>query len=967
MLARTGRHPEFCTLLKDVEVANVEKLKVDLYALNGRDRQLALALREADNCGTLLFHAAAGQSVQVFECIREIIENKLNGLDEQLRYVDGNGMNLLAHAINGKSLEVFKTVWALLTEKNYLGKQIERCEALVPSLVQAGKYAEEKLVYVLQDLKDTESIHLDRTQRLILLRQRTTYKTADTHWDATPLAIAAVVCTGTASMFTRIKDEILECSEGGANIREDLLPSTNQDHIEGNALLTPLLGAVLSCEASVFDTVVTATEQFMMRGREQEFVEEVWRQVQTSSDPGEEVVAPLAVNSSQDGANAIIIDVSRSGIVGTIKATIGDEGVTWSYSVQPERLSLSAQVNSRLHRDGVQTRSLIGQEILEELKKIGNNSQESIALILKQFISATLVNPFQTWADLSVEIFWAWQYSPKDRVYLRRLRSKIDNVILELLERLPHTVSTFGAEIAGGDPDLSAGDLVVTTLLGFHVLQKILGPGSSSIVIEEGRSSKGALFWSLQKEAKSIEFVSAPLIVDFVETEFFMGLPNMVSMSWRFKPDEINIPTQLYSYNSGLDNWRTWDIGWWGEDLLSLLQGFIRPSHSADLRASTGVEESKGQSEEVENDLTFQDPQRRDNDDREFITVLPALQFILTGMVGRPGGFHPIPAVRLAFEVLSYVATMLLFWTAVSIDDPRKIPLEEVMLYVFVLGIMIREASEFQQAMHIEGRATKAMFRYFGDRWNFLDMALVVFIVVGFVLRMVAKESSDPSNSSALVPAQVLLAISAPLLFSRILFLVQINSTLGPMVPIIFAMIEELLQFAVLLLVVLVGFAITFWALFDPHVSVLFVDYECPANVSTNSPAFYHPLQGYYGDFFTSVETMFQAMLGSFDFSAFDQYDGCEKTPLSNVGKVLLMIYLVIMAILLLNLLIAVLSTAHSNIYSNVEKEFLHARTMIMTQAGKSVKKGTLPPPLNVITSAVGVIIDTPAMLQCSR
>ncbi|CAM9941728.1 unnamed protein product, partial [Choristocarpus tenellus] len=256
--------------------------------------------------------------------------------------------------------------------------------------------------------------------------------------------------------------------------------------------------------------------------------------------------------------------------------------------------------------------------------------------------------------------------------------------------------------------------------------------------------------------------------------------------------------------------------------------------------------------------------------------------------------------------------------------------------------------------------------RYFGDRWNFLDLMLVVFIIVGFVLRIVAKESSDPNNSSALVPAQVFLAVSAPLLFSRILFLIQVNSTLGPMVPVIFAMIGELLQFAVLLSVVLVGFAITFWALFNPSYSVLFIDYNCPANVSTTSPSFYHPLQDDFGDFFTSLATMFQVMLGNFNFSIFDEYEDCEKPPLSSVGKILLVIFLIIMAILLLNLLIAVLSTAHSNIYSNVEKEFLHARTRIMTEAGKSVKKGILPPPLNLIPSAVGFVIDTPAMLQHS-
>ena len=36
-------------------------------------------------------------------------------------------------------------------------------------------------------------------------------------------------------------------------------------------------------------------------------------------------------------------------------------------------------------------------------------------------------------------------------------------------------------------------------------------------------------------------------------------------------------------------------------------------------------------------------------------TILPGLQFWLAGLVGKPGTFYDVPAVRFAFELLSYL------------------------------------------------------------------------------------------------------------------------------------------------------------------------------------------------------------------------------------------------------------------------------------------------------------------------
>lgn len=72
--------------------------------------------------------------------------------------------------------------------------------------------------------------------------------------------------------------------------------------------------------------------------------------------------------------------------------------------------------------------------------------------------------------------------------------------------------------------------------------------------------------------------------------------------------------------------------------------------------------------------------------------------------------------------------------------------------------------------------------RYFYDRWNFLDVTTVLFVSISFTFRMMEPNSGDGMH---LFVAQFFLAASAPLLFSRVLFLAQIGRALGPMTQVI--------------------------------------------------------------------------------------------------------------------------------------------------------------------------------------
>lgn len=174
-------------------------------------------------------------------------------------------------------------------------------------------------------------------------------------------------------------------------------------------------------------------------------------------------------------------------------------------------------------------------------------------------------------------------------------------------------------------------------------------------------------------------------------------------------------------------------------------------------------------------------------------------------------------------------------------------------------------------------------------------------------------------------------------------------------------MMAELATFSVVLLLVMVGFATCFWAIYgndsfswldSSQGNWLETEDGCDGSASSVTTEF--------GNFWDSVLTLFSAMLGDFDFSKFSLGDSSENeciyVPHREAGVILLVVYLIIMAVMLLNLLIAVLSTAHSKVYGNAEKQFHAARAKLIVQSRDDVVHDVLPPPFSLIKPISGLL-----------
>ena len=134
-------------------------------------------------------------------------------------------------------------------------------------------------------------------------------------------------------------------------------------------------------------------------------------------------------------------------------------------------------------------------------------------------------------------------------------------------------------------------------------------------------------------------------------------------------------------------------------------------------------------------------------------------------------------------------------------------------------------------------------------------------------------------------------------------------------------MTAELAKFAIVVLVVMLGFAMAFHALFS--------------------------------DITTFGETcliLFKALLGEVGF--FDEFAGDDQDA---VATTLLVVYLLVIGVMLLNLLIAVLSTSHSKVEGKADQEFKVSKARLIVHYRLVVDKCLLPPPFNLVQLVVSM------------
>ncbi|CAM9399535.1 unnamed protein product [Ectocarpus sp. 12 AP-2014] len=363
-------------------------------------------------------------------------------------------------------------------------------------------------------------------------------------------------------------------------------------------------------------------------------------------------------------------------------------------------------------------------------------------------------NPFIPGVTLSIRLSEAAkQASEGERRALFDTKSSIDEMLLEMFERLPQTVRGF-EEQAGTDSCT-------------HVLEPELMRAKS------GSNDLGGPLDMIISDPLQLEtFCKVPLIMDFLSSKFTLGLPDLMDSAGLLKNEH-----QLwYLEEDGLFR----DEHGFGLDGIpvALLEALLK-----------GVRQGIW-------------------DNTPTLTFLPGAQFIVAAMVAAPTKYYEVPAMKMLLDFVVYVgmvaalSSFVLFHSTTESDSG----LDGIVAHRFSLSEGACALIFITAGAYREGREMKRGIRaYFKDQWNVLDALGMLFLFVGLVIRW-------DDWTSTWGPA--FYALSAPLVVARVLFFAQILQFHGPMVQVIFRMTATLLQFGAVMLVVMIGFTMALHVIF---------------------------------------------------------------------------------------------------------------------------------------------------------
>eukprot|EP00752_Nemacystus_decipiens_P018686 g16750.t1 len=456
-------------------------------------------------------------------------------------------------------------------------------------------------------------------------------------------------------------------------------------------------------------------------------------------------------------------------------------------------------------------------------------------------------NPFVPGIILSTRLGEAARQATEgERRTITDIQRSIDALLLEILERLPRTVRGFEAAFK----EKGGMDICIELFE-----PEIKGPP------EESNDLGGPLEMILSEQHQLETFCGVPLIMDFLQQKFTLGLPDLMDTEGLLKnTNHLKFLTQRKTDRTSGGLILGHD-GVPGEDgIVTPKVPWVLPAEWKDVRYLFSESDAL---------LQAAHPQIPS------LTYLPGGQFIVAGVVGEPTSYYRVPETRMLLDLVVYVgtiaavSTLVLFHNSPSGDGDgtqdedfvnREFSSEEcACAMVFISAGALREGREMWR--DIRG--------YFRDQWNVLDDLGLLCLFVGMIFRWYDCTSRwGPS----------FYALSAPLLVSRVLFFAQILYFQGPMIQVIFRMTTTLLKFGTVMIVVMLGFTMAL------HVLVRDLDS--------------------FGETFLAL---FRAMLGETDF--FEVFSGSRY---DGVATALLVSYLLIVSIMLLNLLVAILSTSHA-------------------------------------------------------
>lgn len=220
---------------------------------------------------------------------------------------------------------------------------------------------------------------------------------------------------------------------------------------------------------------------------------------------------------------------------------------------------------------------------------------------------------------------------------------------------------------------------------------------------------------------------------------------------------------------------------------------------------------------------------------------------------------------------------------------------DEIIFWVFNMGYVLFEI----QSISSEGPAS-----YYSQRENYFDTFISILFTMSISIRLwgathhkICADLNDCSDDVIHTIFVILWAAATIALWLRIVIFCVFSRNLGPMIQMIFRMMDDIMTFMYVLIILFAGFTFALSFLMgDIH-----EDFATPDQAAL---------------------TLFMAALGEFDFDGFDEAMG-TPSPLSDgmattgskaediliiAAHVFIIVYLVVASLVLLNILIAMMA-----------------------------------------------------------
>ena len=275
---------------------------------------------------------------------------------------------------------------------------------------------------------------------------------------------------------------------------------------------------------------------------------------------------------------------------------------------------------------------------------------------VKNCLSGRLVsskNPFVPGLKLSLALSSAAKNAPDgERRNLLSLQKTVNEFLLEVLERLPHTVRG-----CNGRMDVSA---------LFEPKNEDDGPTPLQMMVD--------------KRKQRLIYCKAPLVMDYLSVRFLRGLPDLLDTDSILQDKELlgspvetndgivaGVSDDMETPSARSTVSRNASLVYLG--LLRMMPylrhlGMLLQGSGTDLPNLAGI---------------------------PIVGHCPGLQFIITGIVVRPNIYYRVPMLRMALEFVVYIAMLSVFSSSVLLYPDGELRPAEVIFFVSFVAVSFVE------------------------------------------------------------------------------------------------------------------------------------------------------------------------------------------------------------------------------------------------------------------------------------